>query len=696
MIVRGCLALLSGDRTLGTIDVTESEQYAQTMNGRTLRSLGTTTWDRLARDLVKTPRGIAQSVGKLRVSAVFLRFDVLLAAFVVAIAIVFAPSLYDDFTLPKQMLLLLWAGVSLVLLTFQPGRILPADRTIKLAFLALIAVTTISFLLSKDIRGSLLGYYQYRQGYLSQVAALVLFLAGIHLARKYSLNPLLWSGLAGLAAVCGYAALQKTGNDPFRWWLDVTDRPFGTIGNSNELAAYLVIAFAFGGVLADLAGRWRAIGLTCLAATLTFTMLLSESRSGLLAALAIAVAFPIASAIVGIPRRSVITSAAIMLVGVVLGVGLSLPLGAPEGTAARIESGILDSDRSVAAGAADSSVSTRLALAHGTVLAVAEAPLFGHGPDSLYLAFSESRPPGLGGIYQVEDLVVQSSHNWLLDVAANQGLLGLGSLLLFLGLVAQRSLRHEWKRGALEVPYIWSALVAYMCMAVLNQVSVGPHAIFFLLLGVIVGRTETGAAVQARSRALTRSLVYPLRLTSFLALGGLAVLATLALWADLEADRAWAAMVNHRFAESAEHYTRAGQLNLFERVYRQGEASAWAAAGACRSDAAMVRRAERTLTAYTSRFTPSDEDLLNLAKVRIALGEPPERVEPLLAEAKRRNPEGIVIDFLVERYREALYGAPYRLVYIDDENARGTFLLPYEEAITLTPLSECVIPIRPL
>ncbi len=164
------------------------------------------------------------------------------------------------------------------------------------AFAGLFAATTISFVLAGDLRSSLFGQYQYREGYLSQVAMLVVFLAAVYVGTRYSGKVMLWAGLAGAFGACAYAAVQITGNDPFDWWIDTSKRAIGTIGNANELAGFVLLAFAFGGTLAELKSPWRGVGLTAFGAMLTFTLLATESRSGLYSAVGLLLVFPLASA----------------------------------------------------------------------------------------------------------------------------------------------------------------------------------------------------------------------------------------------------------------------------------------------------------------------------------------------------------------------------------------------------------------
>jgi O-antigen ligase len=619
------------------------------------------------------------------------RLDVVLyavvAIFVALIPVVFAPGLYDDFTLPKQALLLCTVGLCLVLMAFSATDVLLRDRLLLAVFAGLLVAATISFLLASDLRGSFFGRYQYREGYLSQFAMLVLFLAAVYVGSRHSGKAMLWAGLVGALGACAYAAVQITGNDPFDWWIDTSTRAIGTIGNANELAGFVLLAFAFGGALAELRSPWRVAGLTAFAAMFTFTLLATESRSGLYCAALLLLAFPVASVIVGTPRRELLRSMAFLSLGIGVGLLISLQQGLVQETFGRVAHTVPTDAQNEAAIAS----STRLAIWRGTLPVIAEAPVFGHGPDGLVHAFTRARPEGLDGLFNEEDLPVQSSHNWFLDQAANGGFVGLIFLLALLSLVAYRSLRFERGRGSVTVPYIWAALVSYGALTMLNQLSIGVHAIFFLLLGFLAGRTlsayvPVNVMIATKNAGLSWWL---LRGGSGAICAGLFILASLSMLADAEADLAWGSSVDRSFVASAEQYGRASSLNPFEPSYLRNEAGSWLAAGACEGSTAYLGEAERKFATLVERFDATSDDLLNMAKARIALGAGLEGVEPLLIKARQLNPEGLTIDGDIQALRDASSLRNYVLVYREDTAVDKVDLLPVAEAIGLAGVSGC-------
>src|SRR5687768_6157945 len=87
--------------------------------------------------------------------------------------------------------------------------------------------------------------------------------------------------LAGLGGVFVYTLVQATGNDPFEWWLDTSDRAIGTIGNANELAAYAIIALTAIAPWANRRDRRSLVTAGAVAAASSFIIFEAESRSGI-------------------------------------------------------------------------------------------------------------------------------------------------------------------------------------------------------------------------------------------------------------------------------------------------------------------------------------------------------------------------------------------------------------------------------
>ncbi|MEP6870837.1 MAG: O-antigen ligase family protein [Anaerolineaceae bacterium] len=553
----------------------------------------------------------------------FIAFGVLIALAITPA--IFDPRLYDDFTLPKQATLL-FASASILIGFALEGSFLPRQPVIRWMIVVWTLLAVLSFAAAVDRRGSILGYYQYRQGLLTQVAYIALFLGAVNLARSGDVRWMAWAGALGIAPAFVYTAFQSLNADPFEWWVDTSVQAFGTIGNANELAAYAVLALAFCGVAAAWKGRWRATTLP-LAAAVCFIVLQSESRSGLIALALVALVYPAASLALGIRRSIWAKNGLIAATGLALGVVLSLGAGGVSGTASRVHTGLEGSDNDGI---------TRVALWEGTLPVIAASPLLGSGPDSLYLEFSKHRPDDLGGAFHEYDLTVQSSHNLLLDVAANQGLPALATLvglLVTVALVSFRLVRR--KRDDEQAPFIAAAIVGYLALTMLNPVSLAAHAIFFVVLGTLAGRAEPTTATT------DRTIRVPLRLVMVApgaaCLVGIAVLLPIA---DRRADDGWEAHARGEFVRGAETYANAGSLLPFERSYARHEAEDWLAAGVAPNEDALTK-AKAAYEDFDERFGLSSTEALGLVAARIGLGDTSE-IDKLVDRALALSPYAVL------------------------------------------------------
>ena len=552
---------------------------------------------------------------------------------------VFAPGLYDGFTLAKQASLLVATALIVGGLAWD-GEFLPRHPAVGGLLLAWTALLIVSFITGIDRRGSVLGYYQFRQGLLTQVAYVVLFLGACKLTREMSWHWLGIGGAGGLAAVTLYTAVQAAGQDPVNWWVDTSERAIGTVGNANELAAYAVIALSLCGFGMRYSPRAAGLWAAAIAACSSFIILQSESRSGLLALVTVSLTFPLASAVIRQPWPVWARRWLVLLGGIAVGAALSVIAGGVAGTASRVQAGLAKQE---------ASGSTRIELWRGTLSTIAAAPLSGFGPDGLYLAFPQHRPAGLGGAFRDYDLVAQSSHNAVLDVAANQGVPALAALVGLLGLVAIRSIRTERQEQSPEVPFVWAAMTGYVAVILVNPVSLAPHALFFVLAGVLLGRTERELA---RPACRGRVVPVPARLAlvspAILALSSIAVLLPLA---DLHANRAWRHFAAGEFAAAAADYEAASDLMPFERKYAAAVAESWLAESVDRGAPAL----HHALIAYESfdhDFGFASGQAVGLVTARIGLRDTT-GLDRLVDRCLRLNPQGVSMAKYTTRLRLA-------------------------------------------
>ncbi len=590
-----------------------------------------------------------------------------LAGLWVALAVtpaIFAAPLYDDFTLPKQASLFVAAGLVLAGLSFA-GEMMPRDPWLRRVVTAWFAWTTICFLLGIDRRGGLLGLYQYRQGFLTQSAYFVLFLGALTIGRSRGLKVVLVPGLLGMAAVTAYTAIQAAGVDPVHWWLDTSDRAIGTIGNANELAAYATIALTFAGAAGGVRTRWARAVPIIVAASAWFVVLEGKSRSGLVALVVAQIAIALAGFALRVGRGQVAKTFALLAAGAFIGIILSAWAGSAQSTTKRVRSGIESGD----AGG-----STRVSLVRGTIPAVTASPLWGYGPDGLYLAFPQHRPADLEGAFETYDLVVQSSHNWLLDAAANTGIPGLALLLGLLGRVAWGSLRRERGSGEEAVALVWGGMVAYCAITMFNPLSLAPHAAFFVLLGTLAARTEP-----SQIRAVPRGVLITARLRALLVaptVAALFVVAILMLIADVAAQRGWEAYESNDFDRASREYGHAAKLLPMERNYASRGANALLTVAAVNSPA-RLREAEEALLRFDAEFGfGASESRLHVTAL-IGLRRPERTILAAIDRTLRLNPHGYAEAAYAEILREAAARGDGKLAYDEIDNWVYVDRLPY-------------------
>ena len=576
------------------------------------------------------------------------------------VPLAFAPQLYDDFTLAKQVLLVVAASLVLAGWAAEGFRFY-GGRSIQLALACLIVMLVVSESFAIDRRGSVLGVYQYRQGLLTQVSYVALFVGAsragaLGKGRLVAIFPVL-----GLAGVFAYTAVQAVGHDPIDWWIDTKDRAIGTIGNANELAAYAVVGLVAVAPVLVGRGRLRLVSAALVAAASTFIVFEAESRSGLVGLFAFAALLPVCWWLAKNPLRTLLRPGLAMAAGFFAGAILSSLAGGLEGSADRVQGGVSGEDPGG---------STRFSLWRGAIEVIKAHPLVGTGPDGLFLSFPAERPADLGGAYDDYDLVAQSSHNYALDTAANYGLPGLLTLGALVAIAGTNSVLRTRKRNSIDggvraEPVIWAALAAYGALALLNPISLAAHTLFFVMLGLMAAAPRERQALPSLTRRaiLAGSVLGPaLAAASF-------VVIRLPL-SDLEANRGWEDYDAQRFEEAARHYERAARLNPFERQYAQKVAETWLAASV--NDLGNLAKAEDAYEDLDDNFGFVSGDALSAASAKIVAGDDPDGAKKLIERAIKLNPYGVAITQYTEIQRRAIvngailqYSQKHHWTYID-------------------------------
>jgi putative inorganic carbon (HCO3(-)) transporter len=353
---------------------------------------------------------------------------VLLAA-VVLLPLVFDPSLDDGYALPKASILralgLVAATVFLVYVLSRGSLGRSADLRIDLPLLSLAGLAIAASIASVDPVQSFAGEpYQY-QG----IVTVLLYLGSFYLARltlgsfqgfRWLLTVIVCTG----AVVATYGIAQGLGVDPF-WWGPTDGRSISTVGQANDLAAYLdlVIISAIG--LWPVAGRRSRIGICAVVVASLLALALTFSRGGYLG-LAAAFGVLFVPQFHELPRRWVGATLLALMAGVLV-VALAVP-----------------TVRTIGASVASRAVAT-FDLGEGSIrfhldqwrvgsqIAI-EHPLLGTGPETFPLVFR----PYLDQVLPRDRAEIlgrfrlESPHNELIGVAAEMGLPALVAYVAFL------------------------------------------------------------------------------------------------------------------------------------------------------------------------------------------------------------------------------------------------------------------------
>lgn len=154
------------------------------------------------------------------------------------ITLIFLPSNYDSFNLPKLIAFILILNF-LVLVNINLMTIPLRKWTKKLIYVAVLLVT-LGTLKSIDVSSAILGNYAQNTGWLTLMSCISLAVFLLKLENKKLTSKLMLS-LAGTGVfVAIYAFIQKLGLDPIKWtaekWI------ISTLGNPNFTSSFLAIS----------------------------------------------------------------------------------------------------------------------------------------------------------------------------------------------------------------------------------------------------------------------------------------------------------------------------------------------------------------------------------------------------------------------------------------------------------------------
>ena len=363
----------------------------------------------------------------------------LVVAAVVVLPLVFVPSLDDGYAFPKVSVLrvvgLVGATLFLGYVACRGSLARQADLRIDLPLACFAGLLLAASVASVDPVQSFAGEaYQY-QGLVTVLLYIGSFyVARLFLGRAQGFRKILMATVCTGAVVSVYGIAQGLGFDPF-WSGPPVDRIISSVGQANDLAAYLdlVVIAALG--LWPTAGRGSRLGLAALVVVTLLALALTFSRGGYLGLTA-------ALSVLLIPRYHARPRHWVRAIGLTLAAGMlavALVLPTARAIAERV------ADRAVATiDLGEGSIRMHLDLWRVGSQVALDHPWLGTGPETFPLVFrpylDQALPPDRSqflGRFRLE-----SPHNELVGIAAEMGLPALIAYLVFLIACAMACVRQ--------------------------------------------------------------------------------------------------------------------------------------------------------------------------------------------------------------------------------------------------------------
>ncbi len=375
----------------------------------------------------------------------------------------------------------LLAGILLIpacYVALRTGR--PIGRTpLDAPALTFLGIASLATVFSVNPLLSLIPSILRGDGLLVYIAYVALALAAARLRRGEALA-LLTFILAGGALIAAVAVAQYYGVYPTRHLGDgrIMARSWGTLGNPIFMGGYVSLVLPIGLALAAQAAKrtWWGYAAAC---TLLYAALVgSETRAAWGASAGAAVLL-----VWLLPRTPRVYPRLAVLAGVFAAVTLVMMLTRPNVPLAARAGSTLDPQ--------DSSLAGRLYIWRHTLPLIAERPVFGWGFSTLF-----GKLPGVGSreyrrVFGNRLLVIDATHNELLNIAYSTGLAGLAAYLwvwgtVFWGLAASPAAADGLCLG----PGLIAGLAAYFVWLQLAWSHIGIANVFWAMAGIAVALTR--------------------------------------------------------------------------------------------------------------------------------------------------------------------------------------------------------------
>lgn len=413
----------------------------------------------------------------------------LVGAFVLSSLVWDLSGLYSGWYFLKDWIIRLLVAASLVAWGYAAvkGHATARWHTVAWVPVALLAWLALGLLISESPAAALVGTPTGGSGWITLASCMFGGFLTLQLTDRASRVRDLMRAVAITAAVsAAYGLIQSMGLD----WVSYdlvwgSFRSFGTLGNPDMFGAFMVLGLpvTMSLVLSETDSRWRyAAGIAfVLIGTGTFTSLTRAAWLGALvgALTLVALLWPLK------PKVGRFEMVLVVVLAVCIAAFGAVSLNA-EGPDSNVGA------RAASLGDASSrNAVARLEVWRAAAAAIADRPITGWGPGTFHLAFEEHRTAAFSGIAD-PNTTMTSAHNWILQTAAEAGVVGLTALVGFLAAVAVLSARWirratvSQARSRLVFGGAWAACAGFLVASLLTPGSPPSQLLLWCLLGALL------------------------------------------------------------------------------------------------------------------------------------------------------------------------------------------------------------------
>jgi len=454
--------------------------------------------------------------------------------------------------------MLMTYGITALIISLWITRMIVEQRVLfrrtlfDIPLLLFVVSQLLSTIFSIDPYTSFFGYYsRFHGGFLSTLTYVGLFYALVSNLEKKHVKNLLVSALIAAVGAALYAFPEHYGRSPSCfliasgqggtpafdvscWIQDVKSRVFGTFGQPNWLAAYLITLFPVSlgiGISQLIVKRqnWTVVGLAFLSLTLFFTVLLfTQSRSGMAGLLISLLVFGGVSLGVLLSQHkirqskivgSVLAATLVGMIGISQLYGQSL-LANVDSLLARFNPGVTSQTESTAPVEESAPVVNRLDIGgtdsgeirrivwNGAINVFRRYPLLGSGVETFAYSYYQDRPVEHNNVSEW-DFLYNKAHNEFLNYLATTGIVGLSTyvlLLIWFGVVVVAHVFKNHQVSAEESYHLIGMLAGITALTVSNSLgfsTVMVTVLMFIFFGLTTILVQNETVIDIPKKPLT-------------------------------------------------------------------------------------------------------------------------------------------------------------------------------------------------